>query len=142
MIERCAAAVADVTARGACWRAPYWSLGRRSLELVEAAGFTYDSSLMADDYRLYAFVAATGIPWRRAPPSDPRGIDRGAGHLGVDDWPRSTCRRRSRLSAPSGPDPRSWSGRAACPTPSRRLRPVVEPQVTGTSINAPSEVRR
>jgi peptidoglycan/xylan/chitin deacetylase (PgdA/CDA1 family) len=35
------------------WRAPYWSLGARSLELVEGAGFVYDSSLMADDYRLY-----------------------------------------------------------------------------------------
>ena len=34
-------------------RAPYWALGADTLELVEAAGFTYDSSLMADDYRLY-----------------------------------------------------------------------------------------
>ena len=35
------------------WRAPYWSLGPQTLELVEAAGFAYDCSLMADDYRLY-----------------------------------------------------------------------------------------
>jgi peptidoglycan/xylan/chitin deacetylase (PgdA/CDA1 family) len=35
------------------WRAPYWSLGPRTLELVESAGFRYDSSLMADDYSLY-----------------------------------------------------------------------------------------
>jgi peptidoglycan-N-acetylglucosamine deacetylase len=34
-------------------RAPYWSLGPDSLALVEEAGFQYDSSLMADDYRLY-----------------------------------------------------------------------------------------
>jgi peptidoglycan/xylan/chitin deacetylase (PgdA/CDA1 family) len=34
-------------------RAPYWALGPDTLELVEAAGFRYDSSLMADDYRLY-----------------------------------------------------------------------------------------
>ncbi len=34
-------------------RAPYWALGSRTLELVEAAGFTYDSSLMSDDYRLF-----------------------------------------------------------------------------------------
>ena len=34
------------------WRAPYWALGERTLELVAAAGFTYDSSLMADDYAL------------------------------------------------------------------------------------------
>ena len=32
---------------------PYWSLGESSLGLVQAAGFAYDSSLMADDYRLY-----------------------------------------------------------------------------------------
>jgi peptidoglycan/xylan/chitin deacetylase (PgdA/CDA1 family) len=34
-------------------RAPYWALGEETLELVEAAGFMYDSSLMADDYHLY-----------------------------------------------------------------------------------------
>jgi peptidoglycan/xylan/chitin deacetylase (PgdA/CDA1 family) len=47
-------AVARVTGsnpRG--WRAPYWSLEERTLELAHAAGFAYDSSLMADDYRLY-----------------------------------------------------------------------------------------
>jgi peptidoglycan/xylan/chitin deacetylase (PgdA/CDA1 family) len=54
LVERCAAAVERVTgARPPGWRAPYWSLGTRSLELVEAAGFVYDSSLMADDYRLH-----------------------------------------------------------------------------------------
>jgi peptidoglycan-N-acetylglucosamine deacetylase len=35
------------------FRAPYWSLGADTLELVEAAGFGYDSSLMANDYELY-----------------------------------------------------------------------------------------
>jgi peptidoglycan/xylan/chitin deacetylase (PgdA/CDA1 family) len=35
------------------FRAPYWSLGRLTLDHVLAAGFTYDSSLMADDYRPY-----------------------------------------------------------------------------------------
>jgi peptidoglycan/xylan/chitin deacetylase (PgdA/CDA1 family) len=54
LVERCAAAVERVTgARPRGWRAPYWSLGTRSLELVEASGFVYDSSLMADDYRLH-----------------------------------------------------------------------------------------
>jgi peptidoglycan-N-acetylglucosamine deacetylase len=54
LVERCAAAVERVTgARPRGWRAPYWSLGVSSLELVEAAGFAYDSSLMADDFRLY-----------------------------------------------------------------------------------------
>ena len=54
LVERCAAAVESVTgARPRGWRAPYWSLGESSLGLVQAAGFAYDSSLMADDYRLY-----------------------------------------------------------------------------------------
>jgi peptidoglycan/xylan/chitin deacetylase (PgdA/CDA1 family) len=54
ILERCAAALraASGTApRG--HRAPYWALGPGTLELVEAAGFVYDSSLMADDFRLY-----------------------------------------------------------------------------------------
>jgi peptidoglycan/xylan/chitin deacetylase (PgdA/CDA1 family) len=34
------------------WRAPYWSLDPWTLELVEEAGFVYDSSLMSGDYRL------------------------------------------------------------------------------------------
>ncbi|MHB8460647.1 MAG: polysaccharide deacetylase family protein [Candidatus Limnocylindrales bacterium] len=34
------------------FRAPYWSLSPRTLELVEELGFRYDSSLMADDVRL------------------------------------------------------------------------------------------
>src|SRR4051812_9006152 len=40
VIERCAAAVERVTgARPRGWRAPYWSLGPSSLDLVTAAGF-------------------------------------------------------------------------------------------------------
>jgi peptidoglycan/xylan/chitin deacetylase (PgdA/CDA1 family) len=35
------------------FRAPYWALGPETLELVLRAGFEYDSSLMADDYRPY-----------------------------------------------------------------------------------------
>jgi peptidoglycan/xylan/chitin deacetylase (PgdA/CDA1 family) len=35
------------------FRAPYWALGRKTLDLVRKAGFAYDSSLMADDYRPY-----------------------------------------------------------------------------------------
>jgi peptidoglycan/xylan/chitin deacetylase (PgdA/CDA1 family) len=53
-IERCAEAVRAVTGeRPKGWRAPYWSLGDASLEAIADAGFVYDSSLMADDYRLY-----------------------------------------------------------------------------------------
>jgi peptidoglycan/xylan/chitin deacetylase (PgdA/CDA1 family) len=54
ILARCVDAVAKVTgAPPAGNRAPYWALGEETLELVEAAGFRYDSSLMADDYRLY-----------------------------------------------------------------------------------------
>jgi peptidoglycan-N-acetylglucosamine deacetylase len=35
------------------FRAPYWALGRESLGRIIDAGFEYDSSLMADDYRPY-----------------------------------------------------------------------------------------
>jgi peptidoglycan/xylan/chitin deacetylase (PgdA/CDA1 family) len=35
------------------FRAPYWALGAETLPLVLDAGFEYDSSLMADDYRPY-----------------------------------------------------------------------------------------
>jgi peptidoglycan/xylan/chitin deacetylase (PgdA/CDA1 family) len=35
------------------FRAPYWALGPETLEAVEEAGFVYDSSLQADDFRIY-----------------------------------------------------------------------------------------
>ena len=35
------------------FRAPFWALGSETLELVEDAGYAYDSSLQADDYRVY-----------------------------------------------------------------------------------------
>ena len=106
LVERCAAAVERVTgARPRGWRAPYWSLGPRSLELVEAAGFAYDSSLMADDYRLY-----------RVRQGDRHSISEGSkfGRQGalvevpvswaLDDWPHfepSSTDDRDGLSAPS-----------------------------------------
>jgi len=54
ILDRCMSVVREVSGtapRG--HRAPYWALGPETLQLVEAAGFVYDSSLMADDYRLY-----------------------------------------------------------------------------------------
>jgi len=54
ILEHASSAVREVSGlapRG--HRAPYWALGPDTLQLVEAAGFTYDSSLMSDDYRLY-----------------------------------------------------------------------------------------
>jgi peptidoglycan/xylan/chitin deacetylase (PgdA/CDA1 family) len=106
LVERCAAAVERVTgARPKGWRAPYWSLGAASLELIEAAGFAYESSLMADDYRLY-----------RVRTGDRHSVTEGS-HFGregalvevpvawaLDDWPHfepSAGGDRDGLSAPS-----------------------------------------
>jgi peptidoglycan/xylan/chitin deacetylase (PgdA/CDA1 family) len=106
MIARCADAVERVTGeRPRGWRAPYWSLGAASLELIEAAGFAYESSLMADDYRLY-----------RVRQGDRHSVAEGTrfGREGalvevpvswaLDDWPHfepSATGDRDGLSAPS-----------------------------------------
>lgn len=106
LVERCAAAVETATgARPKGWRAPYWSLGEASLGLVEAAGFAYDSSLMADDFGLY-----------RVRQGDRHSMTEGSrfGREGalvevpvswaLDDWPHfepSATGDRDGLSAPS-----------------------------------------
>jgi peptidoglycan/xylan/chitin deacetylase (PgdA/CDA1 family) len=106
MIERCADAVERATSeRPRGWRAPYGSLGPASLELIEAAGFVYDSSLMADDYRPY-----------RVRQGDRHSVTEGSrfGREGalvevpvswaLDDWPHfepSASGDRDGLSAPS-----------------------------------------
>jgi peptidoglycan-N-acetylglucosamine deacetylase len=106
LVERCAAAVERVTgARPRGWRAPYWSLGVSSLELVEAAGFAYDSSLMADDFRLYRVRVGD-----RHSVADGSGFGREGALVEVpiswalDDWPHfepSAGGDRDGLSAPS-----------------------------------------
>lgn len=54
ILERSVEAVRSVAgAPPKGFRAPYWALGGETLELVLGAGFEYDSSLMADDYRPY-----------------------------------------------------------------------------------------
>ena len=71
------------------WRAPYWSLGERTLELVAEAGFRYDSSLMADDYALYRVrfgdrhTVADGTVWGRE--SDLAEVPV---YWTLDDWPQ------------------------------------------------------
>jgi peptidoglycan/xylan/chitin deacetylase (PgdA/CDA1 family) len=106
ILERGAEAVAGVAGeppRG--FRAPYWALGPETLELVEATGFTYDSSLMADDYHLYRVRHGD-----RHSTSGPT-IFGSEGTLvevpiywGLDDWPYFEPVRetgRDGLSAPS-----------------------------------------
>ena len=54
ILERSMEAVEEATGSAPLgFRAPYWALGSETLELIEDAGFAYDSSLMADDYRPY-----------------------------------------------------------------------------------------
>jgi peptidoglycan/xylan/chitin deacetylase (PgdA/CDA1 family) len=54
VMERSAAKIERVAGRRPVgFRAPYWSLSERTLDLAVELGFVYDSSLMADDVHLY-----------------------------------------------------------------------------------------
>jgi len=70
------------------FRAPYWALGAETLGLVEDAGFAYDSSLQADDYRTYRVRRgdhhAVGAPstWGREGT-----LVEVPGYWAMDDWP-------------------------------------------------------
>ena len=86
------------------WRAPYWALGNRTLELVAEAGFRYDSSLMGDDYRLYRVrtgdrhSATEGTRW------GPEGeLVEVPVYWALDDWPHfePSDAGRDGLAAPS-----------------------------------------
>jgi peptidoglycan/xylan/chitin deacetylase (PgdA/CDA1 family) len=85
------------------FRAPYWSLGSETLELVEAAGFVYDSSLMAEDYTLYRVrhgdrhSTMAGTHW-----GSPAGLIEVPVYWAMDDWPHfEPGPGRSGLAAPS-----------------------------------------
>ena len=106
MVERCATAVAGATGeRPRGWRAPYWSLGRRSLEIIEAAGFAYDSSLMADDYRLYRVRHGDRHSVKKGSRFGPESsLVEAPVSWALDDWPHfepSASGDRDGLSAPS-----------------------------------------
>ena len=106
LVERCATAVQARTGqRPHGWRAPYWSLGPRSLELVEDAGFAYDSSLMADDYRLYRVRRGDRHSVAEGSRFGPAGVlVEVPVAWGLDDWPHfepSSTGDRDGLSAPS-----------------------------------------
>jgi peptidoglycan/xylan/chitin deacetylase (PgdA/CDA1 family) len=89
VLDRSVAAVRAVTGTApAGFRAPYWSLGADTIDLVEAAGFRYDSSLMADDYALYRIrhgdrhSTADGTTWGRA-----GSLVEVPVYWAMDDWP-------------------------------------------------------
>jgi peptidoglycan/xylan/chitin deacetylase (PgdA/CDA1 family) len=85
------------------WRAPYWSLDPWTLELLMEAGFRYDSSLMADDYRPYRVrlrddhSVKKGTKW--SPESE---LIEVPVYWALDDWPHfEPGPSRDGLSAPS-----------------------------------------
>ena len=104
VLDRSVEAVHSVTgAAPVGFRAPYWSLGPRTLELVAAAGFRYDSSLMADDYALYRVrqgdrhSTVEGTTWGRETDLVEVPV-----YWAMDDWPHfEPGPGRSGLSAPS-----------------------------------------
>jgi peptidoglycan/xylan/chitin deacetylase (PgdA/CDA1 family) len=85
------------------YRAPYWALGPETLELVEKAGFRYDSSLMSDDYSLarvrhgdrHSVEAGTTF-------GEPGSLVEVPVYWALDDWPYfEPAPGRDGLSAPS-----------------------------------------
>jgi peptidoglycan/xylan/chitin deacetylase (PgdA/CDA1 family) len=87
------------------WRAPYWSLAPETLELVQKAGFVYDSSLMTDDYQLHRVrfgdVHSTAIGSRFGPEGK---LVEVPVSWSLDDWPHfepASDGGRDGLSAPS-----------------------------------------
>jgi len=104
ILARSVAAVQAVTgAPPAGFRAPYWALGPETLSLVEAAGFRYDSSLMADDYRLYhvrhddRHSLEAGTTW-----GTPSSLVEVPIYWALDDWPYfEPGPSRDGLAAPS-----------------------------------------
>lgn len=96
-----ARAVTGVAPTG--FRAPYWSLGSATLGLVEAAGFAYDSSLMANDYTCYrvrfgdAHTTSDGTHW-----GTPSTLVEVPVYWAMDDWPHfEPGPGRSGLATPS-----------------------------------------
>ncbi len=105
ILDRCVeAVVARTGAPPKGNRAPYWALGERTLELVEDAGFVYDSSLMADDYRLYKVRRGDRHSVADGSRFGPEGgLVQVPVYWAMDDWPHFEPGDNGRpgLSAPS-----------------------------------------
>ena len=104
ILERSRDAIAEVTGTPPVGiRAPYWSVGPDTLELIETAGFVYDSSLMAGDVQPYRVRLgdrhdlATGTTWGR-----PGRLIEIPVHSALNDWYHfEPGASRDGLSAPS-----------------------------------------
>jgi peptidoglycan-N-acetylglucosamine deacetylase len=70
------------------FRAPYWSLSEGTLELAASLGLQYDSSLMADDYRLYRVTTGDVHDARAGSVFGPAGpLVEVPISWALDDWP-------------------------------------------------------
>ena len=104
ILERGVEAVHAVTgAAPAGFRAPYWSMGTGTAQLLERAGFVYDSSLMAGDYEPYRLrhgdrhSPVDGSSWGRA-----GSLVEVPVYWAMDDWPHFEPREGGGgLAAPS-----------------------------------------
>lgn len=85
------------------FRAPYWSLSDDVLELVDELGFTYDSSLMADDLHLYRVRRGDVHDVRGSRLGEPGRVVEVPIGWSLDDWPHFEPGRQGvgPLSAPS-----------------------------------------
>jgi peptidoglycan/xylan/chitin deacetylase (PgdA/CDA1 family) len=87
------------------FRAPYWALGHESLPLILEAGYEYDSSLMADDYRLHRVRHGDRHSTSEGSTFGPEGrLVEVPVSWALDDWPHfepSSATGRDGLSAPS-----------------------------------------
>ena len=86
------------------FRAPYWALGSETLEEVEDAGFVYDSSLQADDYRIYRVRRRDRHSTTAGSTFGPEGrLLEVPGYWAMDDWPyfEPGDNGREGLAAPS-----------------------------------------
>lgn len=104
ILERSRDALAAAWGRPpAGFRAPYWALAPDTLELVEATGYAYDSSLMAGDFLPYRVrhgdrhSVADGTSWGR----EGRLVEVPV-YWALDDWPHfEPGPSRAGLAAPS-----------------------------------------
>ena len=70
------------------FRAPYWSLSEATLDLAASLGLRYDSSLMADDYRLYRVTSGDVHDARTGSRFGPPGrLVEVPVSWALDDWP-------------------------------------------------------
>ena len=76
------------------FRAPYWSLSPRTLELATELGFRYDSSLMADDVRLSWVRIGDRHDARKSALGEPGPLVEVPISWSLDDWPHFEPGRR------------------------------------------------